>query len=38
MSGVYSCCHSLKELEFSSFNTNKVVNMEHMFRYCIKLK
>ena len=35
---MFSCCHSLKKLDLSSFNTDNVVNMDHMFEYCINLK
>jgi len=30
-------CNSLTTLDLSSFNTNKVENMEEMFNGCLKL-
>ena len=31
-------CSSLKELNFSNFNTNNVTNMRYMFNGCSSLK
>ena len=34
MSGMFSECSSLKELNLNNFNTNNVTNMSFMFRGC----
>ena len=38
MSRMFSCCSSLKEINLSSFNTNKVTNMSYMFENCSSLE
>ena len=38
MSGMFSRCSSLKELNLSNFNTNNVTNMRYMFYECSSLK
>ena len=38
MSGMFTHCISLKELNLSNFNTNNVTNMSYMFSECISLK
>ena len=38
MKGMFYNCLSLKELNLSSFNTNKVTNMSYMFYNCSSLK
>ena len=38
MSGMFRYCSSLKEINLSSFNTNKVTNMSDMFYECSSLK
>ena len=38
MNSMFSECSSLKELDLSSFNTNKVRNMNDMFFGCSALK
>ena len=38
MSGMFSGCSSLKELNLSSFDTNQVTNMSYMFSGCSSLK
>ena len=35
---MYSGCSSLKELNLSNFNTNKVTDMSYMFERCSSLK
>ena len=35
---MFSECSSLKEINLSSFNTNNVTNMSHMFFGCSSLK
>ena len=35
MSGMFSGCSSLKELNLNNFNTNNVTNMWYMFRGCL---
>ena len=37
MSGMFSYCKNLSELNLSSFNTNNVTNMSYMFYYCENL-
>ena len=34
MESMFSECSSLKELNLSNFNTNKVIHMEDMFSEC----
>ena len=34
MEGMFYGCSSLKELNLSNFNTNKVIHMEDMFSEC----
>ena len=38
MSWIFNECSSLKEINLSSFNTNKVTNMSYMFNKCSSLK
>ena len=38
MSYMFSGCSSLKEISFSSFNTNRVTYMSHLFSGCSSLK
>ena len=38
MSGMFTCCVSLKELNLNNFNTNKVTDMSCMFDGCSSLK
>ena len=38
MSGMFSGCSSLKELNLSNFNTNNVTKMDGMFYNCSSLK
>ena len=38
MGHMFSSCSSLKELNLSNFNTNKVINMKYMFKYCMNLE
>ena len=38
MSFMFSRCTSLKEINFSNFNTNKTVDMNNMFEKCSSLK
>ena len=38
MSGMFTHCISLKELNLSNFNTNNVTNMSYMFSSCSSLK
>ena len=35
---MFSKCSSLKKLDFSNINTNKVTNMEYMFSECSSLE
>ena len=35
---MFSCCSSLKELNVTNFNTDKVTNMFFMFKGCSSLK
>ena len=37
MSGMFSNCSNLSELNLSSFNTNNVTNMRYMFHICKNL-
>ena len=37
MSGMFSVCENLSELNLSSFNTNNVTEMSYMFDSCKKL-
>lgn len=34
MSGMFSCCHALRSIDVTSFNTSKVTNMGSMFSSC----
>lgn len=34
---MFTGCSSLTDIDFSSFNTSKVTNMDYMFRYCSSL-
>ena len=38
MSWMFSHCESLKSIDLSSFNTNNVTDMSHMFSGCKSLK
>ena len=38
MGCVFDGCKSLKELNLSNFNTNKVTDMSNMFFGCLSLK
>ena len=38
MSGMFSGCSSLKELNLNNFNTNNVTNLSWMFYGCSSLK
>ena len=38
MSNMFSGCSSLESLDFSSFNTSRVINMSYMFYGCSSLK
>ena len=38
MSSMFCYCLSLKELNFTNFNTNNVSNMTMMFSWCSSLK
>ena len=38
MSGMFNKCSSLKELNFSAFDTDQVTNMSWMFNKCSLLK
>ena len=38
MTGMFSRCLSLKELNLNNFNTNKISNMISMFNGCSSLK
>ena len=35
MSNMFRDCSSLKELNISNFNTNKVIDMSYMFSECL---
>ena len=37
-SGLFNDCHSLKEFNFISFNTDQVTNMSNLFINCTALK
>ena len=37
MSYMFNFCNSLKYINFSNFNTNNVIDMNNMFRFCSKL-
>ena len=34
MNGMFYLCSSLQEINFSNFNTNNVIDMNHMFDGC----
>ena len=38
MSGMFSFCSSLKEINFNNFNANSVTNINHMFIGCTSLR
>ena len=38
MSGMFSDCNSLTNLNLSNFNTQNVTHMDDMFSYCNSLK
>ena len=38
MSDMFSECQTLKDINFSNFNTNDVTNMSYMFTGCILLE
>ena len=37
MSGMFSCCQNLSELDLSSFNTDNA-NINGIFYYCVNLR